>query len=105
MSSDSTPIFSLAYSLYTILCYNAITKPLRNYKEWLFFVFFCYFEVIRCLTASKATTPVATEALREFTVPRTGILTIKSQSSLVSLPIPKPSEPTTIAIAPLRSCS
>ena len=45
----------------------------------------------------------AAEAFREFILPAMGMLTIKSQLSRTSLPIPSPSEPITIAQEPVKS--
>ena len=78
----SIPI--LVSPLYTILCYNTITKPLKYHN----IAYFNNSYLSLCLTASNATTPVATDAFNEFTVPSTGILTIKSHASLMILLMP-----------------
>ena len=58
---------------------------------------------MRCLSISYMVIAAAALALRELTCPFIGRLTIKSQLSATSHPIPSPSEPITSASAPVKS--
>ncbi len=58
---------------------------------------------VRCRTASYKQTPAATETFKLSTVPSIGSLARKSQCLAVNCRMPSPSDPSTIAIAPVRS--
>ena len=54
-----------------------------------------------CFAASNMRIPAATEALREFILPRIGREAMKSHFSRTRRPMPLPSEPMTRAMLPL----